>query len=132
LACLLSLLLAGCRVHEDAVGGGAKALDRLGEGNRFPGQFELAGVETLRQEVSLAHVLPFAERDALARAWLAPAPLDLRVNTLKANREKMLPRLSHLGAEPTPWSPIARLTAWRIVNVGAVTPWVTVPPRSKP
>ena len=34
------------------------------------------------------------------------APLDLRVNTLKANREKMLPRLSHLGAEPTPWSPI--------------------------
>ena len=34
------------------------------------------------------------------------APLDLRVNTLKANREKMLPRLSHLGARPTPWSPI--------------------------
>ena len=34
------------------------------------------------------------------------APLDLRVNTLKASREKMLPRLSHLGAQPTPWSPI--------------------------
>src|SRR5258707_12334554 len=34
------------------------------------------------------------------------APLDLRVNTLKANREKALPRLSHLGTEPTPWAPI--------------------------
>ena len=34
------------------------------------------------------------------------APLDLRVNTLKANREKMLPSLAHLGAQPTPWSPI--------------------------
>src|SRR5438128_7363369 len=34
------------------------------------------------------------------------APLDLRVNTLKSNREKMLPRLAHLGAQPTPWSPM--------------------------
>src|SRR5436190_23318017 len=34
------------------------------------------------------------------------APLDILVNTLKANREKVLPRLSHLGAAPTPWSPI--------------------------
>ncbi len=34
------------------------------------------------------------------------APLDLRVNTLKAKREKMLPSLAHLGAQPTPWSPI--------------------------
>ena len=34
------------------------------------------------------------------------APLDLRVNTLKSSREKMLPRLSHLGAQPTPWSAI--------------------------
>jgi len=43
---------------------------------------------------------------AEATAMASRAPLDLRVNTLKANREKMLPRLSHLGAEPTPWSPI--------------------------
>src|SRR4030088_539765 len=34
------------------------------------------------------------------------APLDLRVNTLKAKREKLLPSLAHLGAKPTPWSPI--------------------------
>ena len=34
------------------------------------------------------------------------APLDLRVNTLKAKREKMLGSIAHLGAMPTPWSPI--------------------------
>src|SRR5437879_6427105 len=33
------------------------------------------------------------------------APLDLRVNTLKARREKILSSLAHLGAQPTPWSP---------------------------
>jgi 16S rRNA (cytosine967-C5)-methyltransferase len=34
------------------------------------------------------------------------APLDLRVNTLKAKREKVLGSLKHLGAKPTPWSPL--------------------------
>jgi 16S rRNA (cytosine967-C5)-methyltransferase len=34
------------------------------------------------------------------------APLDLRVNTLKAEREEVLPKLAHLGAEPTRWSPV--------------------------
>src|SRR4051794_20065583 len=33
------------------------------------------------------------------------APLDLRVNTLKSNRDKVLQALSHLRAKPTPWSP---------------------------
>ena len=33
------------------------------------------------------------------------APLDLRVNTLKANREKVLASMKHLGARATPWSP---------------------------
>src|SRR5436305_14635535 len=46
------------------------------------------------------------DRVAEATAMASRAPLDLRVNTLKANREKMLPRLSHLGATKTPWSPI--------------------------
>src|SRR5207253_4482285 len=46
------------------------------------------------------------DRVAEATAMASRAPLDLRVNTLKANREKMLPRLSHLGAQVTPWSPI--------------------------
>ena len=34
------------------------------------------------------------------------APLDLRVNTLKAKRDKVLASLAHLGAKPTPWSPV--------------------------
>jgi len=34
------------------------------------------------------------------------APLDLRVNTLKSTPEKALAALKHLGAAPTPWSPL--------------------------
>jgi 16S rRNA (cytosine967-C5)-methyltransferase len=45
------------------------------------------------------------ERVAEATAMASRAPLDLRVNTLKAKREKILPSLAHLGAEATPWSP---------------------------
>ncbi len=43
-----------------------------------------------------------AETSALALR----APVDLRVNTLKAAREKALASLAHLHAEPTPLSPI--------------------------
>src|ERR1700687_4417388 len=43
-----------------------------------------------------------AEATAMARRG---AP-DLRGNTLKAKREKILPSLAHLGAQPAPWSPI--------------------------
>ena len=43
-----------------------------------------------------------AEGAALARR----APLDLRVNMLRSEREVVLPKLAHLGAEATPWSPI--------------------------
>jgi 16S rRNA (cytosine967-C5)-methyltransferase len=46
------------------------------------------------------------DRVAEATAMASRAPLDLRVNTLKANREKILPSLAHLGARETPWSPI--------------------------
>jgi 16S rRNA (cytosine967-C5)-methyltransferase len=42
-----------------------------------------------------------AETSAMARR----APLDLRVNTLKAERDKVLGALRHLGAKATPWSP---------------------------
>jgi 16S rRNA (cytosine967-C5)-methyltransferase len=49
----------------------------------------------------------FGEDRALEAAAMASrAPLDLRVNTLKAKREKMLASLGHLGATVTPWSPI--------------------------
>lgn len=40
------------------------------------------------------------------RALAERAPVDLRVNTLKGSREDALRRLAHLGAEPTPLSPV--------------------------
>ncbi|WP_417674202.1 RsmB/NOP family class I SAM-dependent RNA methyltransferase [Roseibium sp.] len=43
-----------------------------------------------------------AEGQALA----ARAPIDLRVNTLKSDREKLLKRLSHVGAVPCPLSQV--------------------------
>jgi 16S rRNA (cytosine967-C5)-methyltransferase len=46
------------------------------------------------------------DRVAEATAMASRAPLDLRVNTLKAKYEKALSSLAHLGAKPTPWSPI--------------------------
>jgi len=46
------------------------------------------------------------DRVAEASAMASRAPLDLRVNTLKAKREKILSSLAHLGAQPTPWSPM--------------------------
>jgi 16S rRNA (cytosine967-C5)-methyltransferase len=48
----------------------------------------------------------FGERAAAEGAALAArAPVDLRVNALKATREKVLKALSHFSAEPTPHSP---------------------------
>jgi 16S rRNA (cytosine967-C5)-methyltransferase len=46
------------------------------------------------------------DRAAEATAMASRAPLDLRVNTLKGKREKIGPRLAHLGARETPWSPL--------------------------
>jgi 16S rRNA (cytosine967-C5)-methyltransferase len=46
------------------------------------------------------------DRVAEAVAMASRAPLDLRVNTLKSKPEKALASLSHLGARPTPWSPL--------------------------
>src|ERR1700753_568471 len=46
------------------------------------------------------------DRIAEATAMASRAPLDLRVNTLKAKREKVEGSIRHLGARPTPWSPI--------------------------
>ncbi len=45
------------------------------------------------------------DRAAEAEAMASRAPLDLRVNTLKAKREKVLRSLAHLNAQETPWSP---------------------------
>jgi 16S rRNA (cytosine967-C5)-methyltransferase len=46
------------------------------------------------------------DRAAEAAAMASRAPLDLRVNTLKAKREKVLRSLAHLNAKETPWSPL--------------------------
>ena len=46
------------------------------------------------------------DRAAEATAMASRAPLDLRVNTLKAKREKVLASTAHLETKPTPWSPI--------------------------
>jgi 16S rRNA (cytosine967-C5)-methyltransferase len=46
------------------------------------------------------------DRAAEATAMASRAPLDLRVNTLKGSRDKVLSSLSHLGAKPTPWSQV--------------------------
>ncbi|MBB5046268.1 16S rRNA (cytosine967-C5)-methyltransferase [Rhodopseudomonas rhenobacensis] len=46
------------------------------------------------------------DRVAEATAMASRAPLDLRVNTLKAKRDKLLGSLAHLGAKATPWSPL--------------------------
>jgi 16S rRNA (cytosine967-C5)-methyltransferase len=46
--------------------------------------------------------------EALAQAWLAPAPLDLRVNTLKGERDAVLATLAEAGIEgaAAPLSPV--------------------------
>ena len=48
------------------------------------------------------------ERALLARAWLAPASLDLRINPLKTTRDDARASLAASGidAVPTPWSPL--------------------------
>ena len=49
----------------------------------------------------------FGDRAAAEGAALAGrAPVDLRVNTLKANREKVLKALHRVEAQPTPLSPL--------------------------
>jgi 16S rRNA (cytosine967-C5)-methyltransferase len=46
------------------------------------------------------------ERAAELAALATRAPLDLRVNTLEADRDKAAAALAALGAEPTRWSPL--------------------------
>jgi len=46
------------------------------------------------------------DRAVEAAAMASRAPLDLRVNTLKARREKVLSSLKHLRPTATPWSPV--------------------------
>ena len=65
-----------------------------------------------------------ATRAALARAWLAPAPFDLRVNPGKATRESALADLARdgLDAVPTPYSPLGIRVSGRPSLAGH--PWL--------
>jgi 16S rRNA (cytosine967-C5)-methyltransferase len=57
--------------------------------------------------LSPAFAAAFGENAAAEGAALATrAPLDLRVNSLKAKREKAQTALAHLNAQPTPLSPL--------------------------
>ncbi len=66
-----------------------------------------------------------ATRSALARAWLAPAPFDLRVNPLATTREAALAALARDGlqAAATPYSPLGIRVAGRPSLAGH--PWLT-------
>jgi 16S rRNA (cytosine967-C5)-methyltransferase len=70
-----------------------------------------AAPEHVRAEVP-AWIAPYLEA-GLGAGWVAEGealagrpPLDLRVNTLKSDREKAIRQLARLGAEPTPFSPV--------------------------
>ena len=63
----------------------------------------------------LGEVLGDTERSALARAWQAPAPLDLRVNSMKMTRDGARAALASSGidATPTAYSPLGLRVAAR-------------------
>jgi 16S rRNA (cytosine967-C5)-methyltransferase len=102
----------------------AEAIGRLADGGRFaPAALtdeERARLETANLDVAPSWIAgdypewldqPFAsvfgdERGAEGAALARRAPLDLRVNTLKTEREKAAKMLSHLGAGPSQWSPL--------------------------
>ncbi|HEX3497230.1 MAG TPA: RsmB/NOP family class I SAM-dependent RNA methyltransferase [Methylocella sp.] len=79
--------------------------ERLSAGDLTAAPSFVAGDFPAWLEPSLAAVFGpavVAEMSALATR----APVDLRVNTLKATREKVLASLTHLCAAPTPYSPL--------------------------
>jgi 16S rRNA (cytosine967-C5)-methyltransferase len=79
--------------------------ERLAAGDLTGAPSFVAGDFPAWLEPSLAAVFGptvVAEMSALATR----APVDLRVNTLKATREKALASLAHLRAAPTPYSPL--------------------------
>ncbi len=74
--------------------------------NTLPPAVRLSLPDWLYQR--LAQIMPESELLALARGLLAPAPLDLRVNSLKATRDEVLTQLKADGlpAVSTRYSPI--------------------------
>ena len=101
----------------------AEAIGKLADGSRFAPQpltdEERARLSTVDLAAAPAHVAgdyPEWLDAAFARAFgddraeegaalASRAPLDLRVNTLKAERDKAAAQLADLKPEPTRWSP---------------------------
>ncbi len=101
-----------------------EAIARLADGGRFAPVPLTATERQAIAENSLAdapaHIrgdypewldLPFArvfgdERAEEGAALARRAPLDLRVNTLKVDRDKAAAELAHLAPAPTRWSPV--------------------------
>src|SRR5215468_11206387 len=101
----------------------AEAIARLADGSRFapgpPSETELAALRERTLDTAPAPVAGdypdwldpyFArvfghERAEETAALARRAPLDLRVNTLKAERDAVLAELTHLKAAATRWSP---------------------------
>jgi 16S rRNA (cytosine967-C5)-methyltransferase len=83
------------------------AVDALLDGSRFaPEPLSDAERAALAERTTIGAPAHIAgdHRVAEATAMASRAPLDLRVNSLKAKREKVLGSLRHLGASETPWS----------------------------
>ncbi len=68
----------------------------------MPGHVAADMPEWLFDDVYTVH---FGRTVAIGRALAERAPIDLRVNTLKADRERVLKALQKYGAAPTPFSP---------------------------
>ena len=66
--------------------------------------------------VKLLDAVGADDRAALALAWQSPAPVDLRVNTLKGTRDEAVAALAADGIEaaPTPWSPVGLRLSGRL------------------
>lgn len=102
----------------------AAAIAKLADGGRFApvplSKAECAALTARSLDDAPAYVagdfpewldLPLArvfgdDRIAEAAALAHRAPLDLRVNTLKAERAKVLEELAHHAPKSTPWSPL--------------------------
>jgi 16S rRNA (cytosine967-C5)-methyltransferase len=110
------LALAALRLLEGRSARQLEALARPGEAE-WLARLPATGVAALPLPVQLSlpdwiwqrllAVHPESEATALARGLLQPAPLDLRVNTLLADRDEVLGRLAADGIEaaPTPYAP---------------------------
>lgn len=101
----LEPLLRPARPGQPADGGEWLSAVRAADVRRLPLPVQLSLPDWIWERLLAA--MPEPEAVALGRALLAPAPLDLRVNTLLARREDVMRRLTDdgIGCAATAWSP---------------------------